>query len=52
MTTNGVEIKLKRDNISALVMAMTVVGSVIAGSTIYFNDPSLNQAWSGQRTKR
>ena len=42
---------MNRDNISALVMAMTVVVSVIVGSTIYFNDPSLNQAWSVQQQK-
>jgi thiol-disulfide isomerase/thioredoxin len=51
MTTNGVELKLIRDNISALVIAMTIVGSVIIGFTIYFNDPSLNQAWSMQEQK-
>ena len=39
------------DNIGALVMAMTVVVSVIVGSTIYFNNPSLNQAWSVQEQK-
>ena len=39
------------DNIGALVMAMTVVVSVIVGLTIYFNYPSLNQAWSGQEQK-
>jgi thiol-disulfide isomerase/thioredoxin len=32
-------------------MAMTVVVSVIVGSTIYFNNPSLNQAWSVQEQK-
>ena len=51
MITNGAELMMNRDNISALVMAMTVVGSVIVGSTIYFNDPSLNQAWSVQEQK-
>jgi hypothetical protein len=36
-------------NISALVMAITlVVVSVIVGFTIYFNNHSLNQAWSIQ----
>jgi thiol-disulfide isomerase/thioredoxin len=30
---------------------MTVVVSVIVGSTIYFNNPSLNQAWSVQEQK-
>ncbi|MFZ0325672.1 MAG: redoxin family protein [Nitrososphaeraceae archaeon] len=36
------------DNINALVMAITVV-SVIAGFTIYFNNPSLIKAWSVQQ---
>ena len=36
------------DNINALVMAITVV-SVIVGFTIYFNNPSLNKAWSVQQ---
>ena len=40
---------MSRDNISALVMATTVVISVIIGFTIYFNNPSLNQAWSVQQ---
>jgi thiol-disulfide isomerase/thioredoxin len=39
-----------RDNITALVIAITIV-SVIVGFTIYFNDPSLNQAWSEQQQK-
>jgi thiol-disulfide isomerase/thioredoxin len=44
---------LNRDNISALVMAITVVGvSVIVGFTIYFNNPSLNQAWSVQQQQQ
>ena len=34
-------------NISALVIATTVVISIIVGFTIYFNNPGLNQAWSG-----
>ena len=33
-------------NISALVIATTVVISIIVGFTIYFNNPGLNQAWS------
>jgi hypothetical protein len=46
MFTNRAELTMNRDNISALVMAMTVVVvSVIVGFTIYFNNPSLNQAW-------
>jgi ABC-type lipoprotein release transport system permease subunit len=40
-----------RDNIAALVMAITVVVSVIVGFAIYFNNPSLNQAWSVQQQK-
>jgi thiol-disulfide isomerase/thioredoxin len=39
---------MNRDNISALVMAITVV-SVIVGFTIYFNNSSLNKAWSVQQ---
>ncbi|MFL6343923.1 MAG: hypothetical protein ACJ71A_00565, partial [Nitrososphaeraceae archaeon] len=42
---------MNRDNISALVMAMTVVVVVIVGFTIYFNNPSLNKAWSAQQQK-
>ena len=44
-------LKMNRDVISALVMAMTVVASVVVGFTIYFNNPSLNQAWSVQQQK-
>src|SRR5437868_11874125 len=51
MFTNGAELTMNRYNISALVMAMTVVVSVIVGFTIYFNNPSLNQAWSEQQQK-
>ena len=36
------------DDINALVMAITVV-SVILGFTMYFNNPSLNKAWSVQQ---
>ena len=44
---------MNRDNISALVMAMTVVVvSVIVGFTIYFNNPGLNQAWSVQQQQQ
>jgi thiol-disulfide isomerase/thioredoxin len=39
---------MNRDNISALVMAITVV-SVIVGFTIYFSNPSLDKAWSVQQ---
>jgi thiol-disulfide isomerase/thioredoxin len=48
MFTKGAELTMNRDNISALVMAITVVVvvSVIFGFIIYFNNPSLNQAWS------
>jgi hypothetical protein len=47
MFTKGAELMMNRDNIGALVMAMTtvvVVVSVIFGFIIYFNNPSLNQA--------
>jgi hypothetical protein len=42
---------MNRDNINTLLMAMTVVVSVIIGLTIYFHNPSLNQAWSAQQQK-
>jgi thiol-disulfide isomerase/thioredoxin len=52
MFTKGEELTMGRDNISALVIAITlVVLSVIVGFTIYFNNPSLNQAWSIQQQK-
>ena len=38
------------DDINVLVMAIIVV-SVILGFTIYFNNPSLNNAWSVQQQK-
>ena len=41
---------MNRDNISPLVITITIV-SVIIGFTIYFNDLSLNQAWSVQQQK-
>jgi thiol-disulfide isomerase/thioredoxin len=46
---------MARENISALVMAITVlvvVLSVIVAFTIYFNNPSLNQAWSVQQQQQ
>jgi hypothetical protein len=44
MFTKGAEPAINRDNISAFVMAMTiVVVSIIFGFTIYFNNPSLQQ---------
>jgi thiol-disulfide isomerase/thioredoxin len=49
---NGVELTMNRGNISALVIAMTVVVSVVVGFTIYFNNPSLNQAWSVQQQQK
>jgi hypothetical protein len=50
---NGAELTMNQDNISALVMAMTVVVSVIIGFTIYFNNPGLNQAcqYNNKKTK-
>ena len=51
MFPNGDEFMMNRDNITALVIAMTLVVSVIIGFTIYFNDLSLNQAWSVQQQK-
>src|SRR5215212_4491456 len=41
---------MNRDNISAIVVAITVL-CVIVGFTIYFNNPSLNKAWSAQQQK-
>ena len=38
------------DDINALVMAIIVV-SVILGFTMYFNNPSLNKAWSSTNKK-
>ena len=49
---NGAELTMNRDNINALVMAMTVVVAVIVGFTIYFNNPILNQAWSAQQQQK
>jgi thiol-disulfide isomerase/thioredoxin len=51
LLTKGAEPTMNQDNITALVMAMTVVVvvSVIVSFTIYFNNPSLNQAWSEQQ---
>ena len=39
---------MNRDNISALVVAITVL-YVIFGFTIYFNNPGLSKAWSIQQ---
>jgi thiol-disulfide isomerase/thioredoxin len=54
MFTKGAELMMNRDNIGALVMAITVVVvvSVIFGFIIYFNNPSLNQAWSVQQQQQ
>jgi len=45
---------MNRYDIGSLVIAMTVVAvvSIIAGFTIYFNNPSLNQAWSVQQQQQ
>ena len=51
MFPNGDEFMMNRDNISALVIAMALVVCVIISFTIYFNDLSLNQAWSVQQQK-
>jgi thiol-disulfide isomerase/thioredoxin len=42
---------MNRDNICALVIAITLVVSVIIGFTIYSKDLGLNQAWSVQQQK-
>jgi len=55
MFTKGEELTMSRENISALVMAITVlviVLSVIVAFTIYFNNPSLNQAWLVQQQQK
>jgi hypothetical protein len=53
MFIKGGELTMSRDNISALVMAITVaVIAVIVGFTIYFNNPSINQAWSVQQQEQ
>jgi ABC-type lipoprotein release transport system permease subunit len=53
MFTKGAKLTLNRDNISALVMAITVVVvSVIVGFATYFNNPSLNQACSVQQQQQ
>jgi thiol-disulfide isomerase/thioredoxin len=51
MFPNGDEFLMNQNNISALVIAMTLVVSVIISFTVYFNDLSLNQAWSVQQQK-
>ncbi len=51
MFPNGDEFMMNQNNISALVIAMTLVVSVIISFTVYFNDLSLNQAWSVQQQK-
>jgi thiol-disulfide isomerase/thioredoxin len=40
---------MNRDNLNALVMATTIVVSVIVGFTIYLNNPSLTRAWAAQQ---
>jgi hypothetical protein len=54
MFTKGNELTMSRDNISALVTTITVIVviSVIIGFTIYFSNPSLNQAWSEQQQQK
>ncbi|HZD83770.1 MAG TPA: redoxin family protein, partial [Nitrososphaeraceae archaeon] len=53
MFTKGEELTMSRESISALVMAIAVVVlSVIVAFTIYFNNPSLNQAWSVQQQQQ
>ena len=52
MINNGAEFIMSQDNISALVMALTFVVSVIVGFTIYFNNPGLNKAWSEYNNKK
>ena len=40
---------MNRDNLNALVMATTIVVSVIVGFTIYLNNSSLTKAWAAQQ---
>ena len=42
---------MSRHNIGTLVVAITVL-YVIVGFTIYFNNSSLNQAWSVQQQQK
>ena len=35
-----------------MAITVTVIISVIFGSTIYFNNPGLNQAWSAQQQQQ
>jgi thiol-disulfide isomerase/thioredoxin len=51
MIAIGADPKLNRDNISALVLAMTVVVFVIVSFTTYFNNSSSNPVWSTQEKK-
>jgi thiol-disulfide isomerase/thioredoxin len=46
---NGDEFMMNQNNISALVITLTLVVSVIISFTIYLNELSLNQAWSVQQ---
>lgn len=43
---------MNKDNKSALLMALSLVVSVIIGFTLYFTDLSLNQAWSVQQQQQ
>lgn len=49
MFTNGAEYMMNQDSIGAVVIAVTLVVSVIISFTIYFNDISLDQAWAVQQ---
>ncbi len=49
MFSSGVKFMMNHDNINTVVIAATLVFSVIIGFTIYFNDLSLNQGWAVQQ---
>jgi thiol-disulfide isomerase/thioredoxin len=49
MFPNGDEFTMNLNSTSALVIAIILVVSLFIGFTIYFNDLSLNQAWSVQQ---
>ncbi len=49
MFSSGVKFMMNHDNIGAVVIAATLVFSVIIGFTIYFNDFSFNQALAVQQ---
>jgi hypothetical protein len=49
MFSSGVKLMMNHDNINTVVIAATLVFSVIIGFTLYINDLSLNQGWAVQQ---